>query len=124
MQLQQIYNTLNDERVMNVEQYKAKITELANKLERLEERFINEEIKPDLYYKHVAKMKAEREEFQHYLGKTVFSTSNLEKYIETSLEHVLELPSVWASSDYEGKRKLQKRIFPEGFYYNKKNDQT
>lgn len=124
IQLRQIYSTLNDERAVNVEQYKSKITELDYKLERLEERFINEEIKPDMYYKHSDKMKAEREEYQHYLEKTVFSTSNLEKYIARSLEYVLELPSVWASSDFEGKRKLQKRIFPDGFFYDKQNDQT
>ncbi|MFT3949057.1 MAG: hypothetical protein QM763_18985 [Agriterribacter sp.] len=68
-------------------------------------------------------MKAERAEFRGYLEKTVYSASNLEKYIERLLEYVLELPSVWASSDYASKRKLQNIIFPEGFYYNKKNDQ-
>src|SRR5690606_9753738 len=94
-----------------------------NKLERLEERFINEELKADLYYKHTEKLKAEREEFRQYLENTTFSNSNLEKYVDRSLEYLLELPSVWASSDYTGKRKLQKIIFPECFYYNKKNDQ-
>lgn len=68
-------------------------------------------------------MKAEKEEFRSYLEKTVYSASNLEKYMDRSLEYLLELPSAWASSDYSGKRKLQNIIFPEGFYYNKKNDQ-
>lgn len=57
------------------------------------------------------------------MEKTVYSTSNLENYIEKSLEYVLNLPSVWASSNYIEKRKLQKRVFPQGFFCNKKNDQ-
>lgn len=123
MEMRKLYGALNEDRVNNVEHYKSKITELENKLERLEERFINEELKADLYYKHSGKLKAEREEFRGYLETTVYSTSNLEKYMERSLENLLELPSVLASSDYSSKRKLQKIIFPEGFYYNKKNDQ-
>lgn len=124
MELRQIYSTLNTERKDNVDHYKAKIKELDEKLKRLEERFIEEDIKADLYYKHTAKLKADKEELNQFLNKTLFSTSNLEKYIERSLDYVLELPSVWASSDYREKRKLQMRVFPEGFFYNKKNDQT
>ena len=123
MELRKLYAALNEERAVNIDHYKSKITELDNKLERLEERFINEELKADLYYKHTGKLKAEKEKFRGYLETTVYSTSNLEKYMERSLENLLELPSVWASSDYSSKRKLQKIIFPEGFYYNKKNDQ-
>jgi len=123
MQLRQIYTTLNMERAGNTTQYQAKIKELDEKAERPEERFINEEIKADLYQKYAEKFKAEREELRRYLEKTVYSPSNLKNYIEKSLEYVLNLPSVWASSRYIEKRKLQLRVFPEGFFYNKKNDQ-
>ena len=123
MQLRQIYTTLNEERADNTDQYKAKIKELDEKCERLEERFINEEIKPNLYHKYSEKFRTERDELRQYLEKTVYITSNLENYIERSLEYVLELSSVWAYSGYIEKRKLQLRVFPEGFFYNKKNDQ-
>ncbi len=123
MELRQLYTKLNEERATNTAQYQAKLVELDKKAERLEERFINEEITPALYHKYADKFREEREEIREYLGNTFFSTSNLEKYIQRSLEYVLELPSVWASSDYVRKRRLQFRVFPEGFYYNKKNDQ-
>ena len=32
--------------------------------------------------------------------------------------------SLWASSIYLEKQRLQKRIFPEGIYYDKKNDKS
>jgi site-specific DNA recombinase len=123
LQLRKIFTTLNEERAGNVEQYRAKIKELDTKAERLEERYINEEITPDLYRKYTDRFNSEREELRRFLEQTGYSASNLETYIENSLQYVMELPSMWASSDYVGKRKLQFRVFPEGFFYNKKNDQ-
>jgi site-specific DNA recombinase len=35
----------------------------------------------------------------------------------------MELTYLWASSNYVEKRKIQFRIFPNGFYYDRKNDQ-
>lgn len=94
MELRKLYNALNKNRLNNMDLYKGKITELDNKLERLEERFINEELKADLYYKHAEKLRAERAEDQKYWGNTTYSNSNLEKYVERSLEYLLELPFV------------------------------
>ena len=52
------------------------------------------------------------------------SRSNLEYFINRSVEISTELPSLWASSDYSNKQKLQNLIFPEGIYYNKKKDES
>ncbi|MDQ3844949.1 MAG: hypothetical protein M3342_13175 [Bacteroidota bacterium] len=116
LQLRKIYTTLNTEREAHVQQYKLKAKEL-------KERFINEEIKADLYEKFPAKYRKEREEMEGYMNMTTFSTSNLEKYISRSVEYLLELPAVWASSDYKEKQKLQFAIFPEGIYYCKQKHQ-
>ncbi len=124
LQLRKIYNTLNTEKEEHLQQYKLKSKELEEKVERLEERFINEEIKTDLYEKFSLKFKKEREEMDVYINMTSFSNSNLEKYIDRSLHFLLEVPSLWASSNYSDKQKLQHLIFPEGIYYCKKNGQT
>ncbi|MBD0374484.1 MAG: hypothetical protein ICV51_02510, partial [Flavisolibacter sp.] len=123
LQLRKIYTTLNTEREAHLQQYKLKTKELAERIERLEERFINEEIKADLYEKFPAKYRKEREEMEGYMNMTTFSTSNLEKYISRSVEYLLELPAVWASSDYKEKQKLQFAILPEDIYYCKKKHQ-
>jgi site-specific DNA recombinase len=123
MELRKIYNTVNYERQDNIQQYQSKMKELEEKIERLEERFINEEIKADLYHKFSEKFREEKEPMKQYLKNTGYSTSNLENYIERSLQYVLELPSLWASSNYAEKRKIQFRVFPNGFYYDRKNDQ-
>jgi site-specific DNA recombinase len=53
----------------------------------------------------------------------VLTASNLPEYIEFATARVLEPASLWTSSNYTGKQKIQFRIFPEGIYYDKKNDQ-
>jgi site-specific DNA recombinase len=119
-QLRKIYTELNTEREENLRQYKMKSKELEEKIERLEERFINEEIKAELYEKFSAKFRKEREELDAIVNMTPFSNSNLEKYINRALHFLVELPSLWASSGYKEKQELQQTIFPEGIYYSKK----
>jgi site-specific DNA recombinase len=97
---------------------------LEEKIERLEERFINEEIKVDLYEKFSTKFRKERKELEAFVSITSFSNSNLEKYINRSIDFLVELPSLWASSDYKEKQELQQTIFPEGVYYSKKKAET
>lgn len=123
LQLRKIHETLNAEREQHVKQYKSKLKELDEKIERLEERFINEEIKGDLYEKFSMKFKDERKVLEGSMMQTNFTASNFEKCLDRATDYLTELPSLWASSDYKGKQKLQHMIFPEGIYYNKKNEQ-
>ena len=123
LEMRNIFNTLNKKREEIAGQYETKVNELNEKIERLEERFINDEIKVDLYQKYSRKYNQEKEDMEMFLRNTAFTTSNLEEYIENSIEYIWKLPSTWDSSDFKEKVKLQKRVFPEGFYYNKKNGQ-
>lgn len=93
-------------------------------MERLEERFINEEINPELYGKFNKKFKQEVWEIEQKIGGCPVSASNLEYYINRSIEFATELPSLWTSSSFKDKQKLQKLIFSEGIYYNKQKDET
>ena len=36
----------------------------------------------------------------------------------------MKFPSLWASSSFNDKQKLQRLIFSEGIYYNKQKEQT
>ena len=42
--------------------------------------------------------------------------SNLEKFISSAFKKLTKLITVWVSSDLEGKRILQRTLFPEGFF--------
>lgn len=52
------------------------------------------------------------------------SGSSHDYVINRSVEISTELPSLWASSDYSNKQKLQNLIFTEGTCYNKKKDES
>ncbi len=123
-QLNLIYKQVNENQDKVNDQFKRQLIEIDKKAERLEERFVNEEIKPDLYEKFSAKFRQEKIEVEQQMKGCPVSSSNLEYYINRSIELSSELPSLWASSDLDGKQRLQNLIFPEGIYYNKQKDQT
>jgi site-specific DNA recombinase len=50
-----------------------------------------------------------------------YSISNLKEKILEAGELCSKLPSLWQHSDYAEKEILQKLVFPEGIFYNKKN---
>ena len=57
------------------------------------------------------------------LEKSDINLSNLEKSVNKLVTFSSKLTSLWTSSDYEGKTKIQNLIFPEGMSYFKKNDE-
>ena len=124
LQIQTIYNEITENRDKVNEQFQKQLIELKKKVERLEERFVNEEIKTDLYEKFSTKFKQEYWEIEQQMGGCPISASNLEYYVNRSIKFSTELPSLWASSSFRDKQKLQKLIFNEGIYYNKKKEET
>jgi hypothetical protein len=49
--------------------------------------------------------------------------SNLESVLKTALNKLEKLSRIWGSSELEDKRALQKNLFPEGIFYDAKNNQ-
>ena len=124
IQLEKIFNGLNEDRDQLNGSFQKQLIELNNKVERLEERFVNEEINKDLYEKFLSKFRIEKEDLLQHLQGCPISHSNLEKYIKRTIELSTELPTLWASSNFIDKQRLQKLIFSEGIYYNKEKDTT
>lgn len=124
MQLNALYNGINEERETISMGVRQKTRELNEKLEKLEERFAIGEIESELLKKMKAKFTKERDEMEDLSKPFSFSTANLENYINYSFEIIAKLPSMWSSSSYTVKRGIQKMIFPEGIFYNKKRGQT
>ena len=98
------------------------ILEIATKLERLEERYVFEEISQSQYGKFKQKLEAEKYEIEESLYSNGFNLSNLEKAIDLSLKYSLKLPELWGSGNLEVKRSIQKMVFPDGILYDFKND--
>lgn len=101
---------------------KATYQEIENKLERLEERYVTEELRQDLYVKYVEKYKQEKVEILKELGRLESKSSNHEEVIDLALQNAVNFTNMWASGDWKRKVRMQYLLFPKGLHYNKKND--
>ncbi len=102
---------------------RARMTELGKKIERLEERYILEEINGELYGKYKQKFEQERDEIDAQISKNRIEMSKLEDYISVSLNYAVNLSKMWASGDYTQRQELQNAFFPDGISYNRQKDE-
>ena len=112
---------LNSESIEDAKRIEADIENLQKRLERLEERFVFEEITKPQYDKFKQKLELEKREFESKKLNFKFNSSNLKKAVDKALDYALNLPSLWESGNVETKRALQYMVFPEGIYYDFKN---
>jgi site-specific DNA recombinase len=116
------YNQLNKDKQEAFVILKAQIHDIDKKLERLEERLIEEEINKQMFEKYSGKYLEEKKTIEMHLATFGNQVSNLEKSLDAVLGYAGKLNTMWDSADYMQKQKLQKLIFPEGIYYSKKKD--
>ena len=77
-----------------------------------------------MYEKFLSKFKKAKDEIVREIEVASFDSSNLENYIQNSLELFSNNNDVWGSSDFNEMQKLQKVLFPEGIWYDRKNDRV
>tara|TARA_Y100000385_G_C13102112_1_gene645211 strand:- start:9 stop:1604 length:1596 start_codon:yes stop_codon:yes gene_type:complete len=95
---------------------------LKTKLESIEERFVLGEVNQELYTKYRDKYRSQIEQISEELKASGNTLSNFEKAVDKCLEMAVNIPSLWAKSNYATKHRLQYLIFPEGVFYNREND--
>jgi site-specific DNA recombinase len=116
------YNQCCEEREQTVQNIEKEIAAINQKLERIEERFILEEISKEMHDKYRTKFIEERQEKERELAKTGTRVSNLEEYIDVAFRVIPKLAPEWHSADYCVRQEIQFLLFPEGMYYDKKKD--
>ncbi|MDQ3047044.1 MAG: hypothetical protein M3R27_05800 [Bacteroidota bacterium] len=107
----------------NEEMIKRQLTDIRQKLDRLEERFIVEELTADLYHKYKSKFEKEMEEIEEQKANNKIEMSKLEDYITVSLEFACNLREMWALGDYAQRQELQNALFEGGIVYDRKKDE-
>jgi hypothetical protein len=95
---------------------------LNEKLEKIQERFAIGEIDNKIYDKFSVKFKNEINEIEKEIRKLCLEKSNLDSYIEKSLQLACNLHSMWSLGSYTEKQKLQNLLFPNGIYFHKENN--
>jgi hypothetical protein len=93
-------------------------------LDKIETKFLKDEISKDLFEKHSSRIKAEIEKMSKVIGDPIYKSANLENAVENCLNIAQNLSSAWVSASVANKQRLQYLVFPEGILYNKKNNQV
>lgn len=91
---------------------------LERKIDKLEEKLINEEISKVLFDKFMVKYKAEKEELQKENPGNQKKISNLDMLVNKAIEKSQNLSQYWVSASFEKKQHIQRGIFPGKIYYN------
>ncbi len=102
---------------------KRQLTDLDHKIERLEERFVLEEITADLYNKYKDKFVKEIAETASQMQKNKIELSKLDEHVTFALASCSNLSKLWASGDYTQRQELQNVLFEKGITYNRQTDE-
>ena len=121
VQLSKVYEKKNVSNKEEEIQMKKQLTEIETKLEKLEEKYIMEEIDREMYQKFASKYKQEKKQIGDNLEKLDAKSSNLEEFIDFTIKISSKLDSYWSNLDFKTKQRLQYLLFPEGIYFDKKN---
>ncbi len=117
------YNQSNQDKEELRGNLEKQLLEVENKIERLEERYILEEIDRQMFEKFKGKFIGERTEICRSLEKNTRKVSNLEQCVDNAIDMTSKLASVWDLSDYEDKQIIQDIVFPGGISYNRKTNE-
>jgi site-specific DNA recombinase len=112
---------LNKESIEDAKRVKSDIEKIQKRLDRIEERYVYEEISKVQYDKFKQKLEAERRVFDKESEGFKFNSSNLKKAVDKALGFAINLPSLWELGDIQTKRAIQYMVFPEGICYDFKN---
>jgi site-specific DNA recombinase len=122
-ELEKAYYDLAGSDIENQRIIKLKISELKDKLEKLDERFGYGEIERDLHEKLSSKLRNEISSIQMELQKAEVKLSNPSELINKIVSMCCKLKSLWNDADAEDKKIIQDLFFPECVTYNGENDQ-
>jgi len=99
------------------------LTDIDVKLERLEERFILEELSAELYHKYKTRFEKDKEDLRSQMMQNQIEMSKLDEYIAFSLSCCKSLSEMWASGNYLQRQELQNALFEGGIIYDRQKDE-
>ena len=120
MTLKEIFYELNNETIETKKQLKSTLVSINTKIEKLEEKYLFEGISQEMYQKHLTRLSDEKNNILKDLEKPEIKLSNLDNFIDFSINISANLLTMWKEQDYANKVDIQKLVFPRGIRYNRK----
>ena len=122
MQLKKTFTSMNKGAIEDRAVYSKRIKKLESELDTLDERFAFGVFDNEALYQRLrAKKQDEIDQIRGQLQDSELKISNLDSYIENSIEISQNIHNYWQLGTLEEKRKLQKMVFPEGIVIDTKN---
>lgn len=121
----QLIATVKDtitEKLSETTDWQKRATELNTKIQRLEERFLAEDIDKEFYQKYREEYKTELSSILEKSHDTQNKLSNLENVLKTYLERSQNINKIWHSGSITDKQQLVNSLFKGEIYYNVQND--
>jgi hypothetical protein len=103
--------------------FKKRLTELEAKRENLEKRFAFGDIDDSMYRKYKSKIDTEIYELKEKYDVPEIDISNFKNNLNKVADFTQNISKYWVSGNTEIKKKIQKLMFPGGFYINPVNRQ-
>jgi site-specific DNA recombinase len=115
LQLKKTFVSMKKEEFENRDMVAKKLKVLEADLDTLDERFAYGRFDDDaLYHRLHVKKQGEIDHIKEQLKDSDFELSNLDLYIEKSIEISQNIHKYWQLGSLDEKRKIQKMVFPEG----------
>ena len=102
---------------------KTRITQVQNKIDKLDERYFITGDLPEAKYKQLStQLQEEKAAVEAELeALTVEDISNISELVNTAVSISANLAPTWVSSTFEQKLQLQKLVFPKGIVFDRQN---
>ncbi len=117
--LKETWNEMNKLSETNKRDLESCRKEETQKLDVLEERWAFGKITDDVYNKFSFQIKAKLKEIDSQIRKCEIKLSNLDKYIQFSLNILQNIDEIWEKGNLKTKKSLINTTYPEGIFYNK-----
>lgn len=101
---------------------KKRLKETETKLDKIESKYLFDEISKEIYEKHHRKVSQEKQEIQKEIDRTGKQMSSREKFLKEAVQIASNLAVLWENGDYKDRQRVQKLVFPEGISYNRQKD--
>lgn len=120
MQLKKMFEHFNKGSIDNEQKLKSQLETLERKLKELKIRYGLGDIDRETYDLTFNHLSDQIRNVTKEMTNLSPSISNLEKLLSSALQKLTKLSQVWALSNLEVKRRIQKTLFPEGVFYDVK----
>ncbi|WP_125077828.1 recombinase family protein [Rufibacter latericius] len=123
-QFRKIINDIEVSRERDRQKMLAQKLYLEEKIERIENKFLDDEVDIETYRKHKEKLSIEMGKILKDINRLGANTSNQCMYIDEFLEIASKTKNLWQIGDTNTKKGLLKLLFPRGIVYHKQTGEN